>query len=174
MKLKLALLALWFASCSEQIPEENAIPSRPESPYEFESSYLDLRSRALEIGGTDGIQVMLMETGYPEAIATLVMVADGATSLYFSNGGGTIGAGEHEDVAALTQKTLRMAASHLDQMAPCTDHPLPSPGEVRFYVVTSTGIKTLVAPEDALGESRHETAPLFHQCHEVIAAILQH
>ncbi len=155
------------------------MPSKPISPYECEASYLDLRSRALEIAGTDiverrepdGILMMLMETGYPEDIATLVMVSDGATSLYFSNGGGMIGAGEHEDVAALTQKTLRMAANHMDQMVTCTDHPLPSPGEVRFYVVTRTGIKTLAAPEDALGEGRHQTAPLFHQCHEVLAAI---
>jgi len=44
------------------------------------------------------IWVVVMETGYPEAVASLVVVADGTTSLYFSNGGGIIGAGEHSSV----------------------------------------------------------------------------
>jgi hypothetical protein len=39
------------------------------------------------------ILALLMETGYPEAVATLVAVADGTSSLYFSNGGGFIGVG---------------------------------------------------------------------------------
>ncbi len=40
-----------------------------------------------------------METGYREAVATLVGVVDGTSSLYFSNGGGFIGAGSHAAVA---------------------------------------------------------------------------
>jgi hypothetical protein len=40
------------------------------------------------------ILALLMETGYPEAVATLVAVVDGTSSLYFSNGGGLLGAGE--------------------------------------------------------------------------------
>ena len=43
---------------------------------------------------------ILMETGYPEGVATLVALGDGTTSLYFGNGGGVIGAGEHDRVRA--------------------------------------------------------------------------
>ena len=46
-----------------------------------------------------GILALLMETAYQEAVATLVGVADGTTSLYFSNGGGFVGAGTHPTVA---------------------------------------------------------------------------
>lgn len=38
---------------------------------------------------------VVMETGHAEGGATLVVFAEGTTSLYFSNGGGIIGAGEH-------------------------------------------------------------------------------
>ena len=41
---------------------------------------------------------MVMETGFTEGSFTLVAIADGTTSLYFSNGGGIIGGGEHEAV----------------------------------------------------------------------------
>ena len=41
---------------------------------------------------------ILMETGYPEAVATLAVFVEGSTSLYFSSGGGIIGAGEHDSV----------------------------------------------------------------------------
>ena len=40
----------------------------------------------------------LMEMGIGDAVATLVVVADGTTSFYFSTGGGIIGAGAHETV----------------------------------------------------------------------------
>ena len=38
---------------------------------------------------------LVMETGYPEAVMTLVALGDGTVSIYFSNGGGIIGLGEH-------------------------------------------------------------------------------
>ena len=49
----------------------------------------------------------LMETGYPRAVATLVVVADGSTSLYLSNGGGTIGAGQHARVRSASAEFMR-------------------------------------------------------------------
>jgi hypothetical protein len=68
----------------------------------------DLRSMVLNLNPKDiGITkdnfphpvfALLMETGYPEGSFTLSSVADGSTSLYFSNGGGIIGGGEHENV----------------------------------------------------------------------------
>ena len=41
---------------------------------------------------------IVMETGFPDGSFTLVSLAEGTTSLYFSNGGGIIGGGEHESV----------------------------------------------------------------------------
>ena len=56
---------------------------------------------------------ILMETGYPEAVATLVVFAEGSTSVYFSGGGGVIGAGEHESVRATHSPFFAEAESQL-------------------------------------------------------------
>jgi hypothetical protein len=37
--------------------------------------------------GHERVWAVLVETGYPQAVASLITVADGTTSLYFSNGG---------------------------------------------------------------------------------------
>lgn len=48
----------------------------------------------------------VMEFQRPGAAVTLVSLADGTTSLYFSNGGGIIGAGGHPPVAKATRDFL--------------------------------------------------------------------
>ena len=114
---------------------------------------------------------VLMETGYPEAVATLVALADGTTSLYFSNGGGVIGAGEHSAVRAASETLLSTAEEHLGELAPAVGTPLPEVGRVRFYVRTFKGTVGAEAKEEDLGEGRHILSPLFHTAHSVITAV---
>jgi hypothetical protein len=70
---------------------------RDREPRPVADVYVGLRQQVLrltpdQLGNrvpTDApILALLMETAYPEAVATLVAVADGSASLYFSNGGG--------------------------------------------------------------------------------------
>ena len=139
----------------------------------------DLRAKALsarpsELGvRPSGSRVwgMLMETGYPEAVATLVTFADGSTSLYFSSGGGTIGAGEHDSVRTAAENLLRTADQFLGELAPAKDYPLPEVGRVRFYVHTFEGILAADRDEEDLGYERDPLAPVFHAGHAVISAI---
>ena len=114
---------------------------------------------------------VIMETGYPEAVATLVVLGDGTTSLYFSNGGGVIGAGEHAAVRAAGQIVLASAEQYLDGFTVTAATPLPGVGQVRFYLRTFTGTLSAEANEQDLGERRHKLSPLFHAAHSVIAAI---
>jgi hypothetical protein len=139
--------------------------------------YTDLRRQVLEvtpeqigIGGAP-IVALLMETGYPEAVATLVAVADGTTSLYFSNGGGIIGAGAHETVAAANHRWLETAAEFLPQLAAVVEPPPPAEGMTQFVAVTRGGLRGETAPETQLGEGAHPLAPLFHAGQDVITQI---
>jgi len=116
---------------------------------------------------------VLMETGYPEAVVTLVTLAEGTTSLYFSNGGGVIGAGEHASVRAAGDALLSAAEAHLAGFTPAEATPLPELGRVRFYVRTFGGTLGAEAEERALGERRHPLAPVFHAGHALIAAVRQ-
>jgi hypothetical protein len=117
------------------------------------------------------ILALLMESGYREAVATLVAVADGTTSLYFSNGGGFVGAGTHRTVAEASRSWLEAGRAFLPALSDVTEPPLPDVGLTQFVAVTPDGLRGAVAPDDDLGGNRHELSPLFHAAHEVITQI---
>lgn len=117
------------------------------------------------------ILALLMETGYPEAVATLVAVADGSTSLYFSNGGGVIGAGTHAPVAEASRRFLETGHSFLQRLSPVTGPTPPAAGDTQFVAVLAVGLRGDVAPEDELGEERHPLSPLFYAGQDVITQI---
>ena len=48
----------------------------------------------------------VMETGYPNGVASLVCLRDGTTSLYTSTGGGIIGGGAHDPVVRANHALL--------------------------------------------------------------------
>lgn len=142
--------------------------------------YEDLRRQVLRLTPDqlgDGafaeapILALLMETGYPEAVATLVAAADGTSSLYFSNGGGFIGAGSQPTVAEASRRWLEAGATALQELSVTTDPPLPDDGMTQFVAVTAEGLRGIVAPEEELGEGRHRLSPLFHAAQEVITQI---
>ena len=64
------------------------------------------------------ILALLMETGYSEAVATLVGVVDGTTSLYFSNGGGVIGAGAPQGLRCAVAAEPMIAISPKESPGP--------------------------------------------------------
>jgi hypothetical protein len=141
--------------------------------------YEGLRQQVLaltpaELGAAFGeasVLALLMETGYPEAVATLVGVADGTSSLYFSNGGGFIGAGTHSAVAEANRRWLEAAAACLSELSVITDPPLPAGGMTQLVAVTPEGLRGAVAPENDLGEGRHRLSPLFYAGQHVITQI---
>ena len=79
---------------------------------------------------------ILMEINYPVATVTLAVFAEGSTSLYFSSGGGVIGAGQHETVRETHGAFFFEAESRLGEFAIANDTPLPDTGRVRFYLRT--------------------------------------
>jgi hypothetical protein len=137
-------------------------------------TYTKLRGQALGVtaktlGVSGGVHGVLMETGYPEAVVTLVAMADGAASIYFSNGGGIIGAGEHEGPKVAALSLIAFAAHNLKGFVPTTSTPLPDPGRTRFYVPSDRGILAAEASEMDLGENRHALSPLFYSAQELIS-----
>ena len=121
--------------------------------------------------GHERVWVVLMETGYPKAVASLITVADGTTSLYFSNGGGIIGAGQHPSVRSSAERFISLVDAHVGQLTIAEDHPLPGVGRVRFYARTFTNLRTAEAAERDLGEGQHPLSPLFFAGHAVITAV---
>jgi len=114
---------------------------------------------------------ILMEFGVEKACVTLVVVADGSTSLYFSSGGGVIGAGQHDSVRQASTALLARANRTKSRARPAQDYPLPTRGQVIFYFLSYDGVLKDSAPEVELLENRDELSALFHSGHEVISAI---
>jgi len=81
----------------------------------------------------------LLETGYRKGIATLVALVDGTTSLYLSTGGGIIGVGAHDRVAAATRSFLAAAEDHLGLLSPDADSDVPAAGRVIIQALTYQG-----------------------------------
>jgi hypothetical protein len=141
--------------------------------------YTDLRSRALniteaelgELPATPHVLAVVMDTGYPEAVATLVALADGTTSLYFSNGGGMIGGGEHPRVAAATKRLVDVAARVLGVLSPASDFPLPAVGITQLVAVTAGGNASATASEEELGVGEHELSELFYAAQDVLTEL---
>jgi hypothetical protein len=154
-----------------------AADARP--AFEIAPIYRDMRSLALSINADEmpvlkgkRILAVLMETGLPDAAYTLVAAGDGTASLYFSNGGGIIGAGEHANVRPESLKLVEMAEGCLKHMEKAEVFPVATPGSTTFYVVTDAGVFAYTAKEQDLGEGRDQKlSDLFHQGHELIAAM---
>lgn len=175
---RLLLLLILLMGCNS-MNQTNQPPMPTPDPM-----YLALRERILTLNPADvgllpqqdGPQpwAVLMELGWPEGAVTLVGVADGATSLYFSNGGGIIGAGETPAVAEVTRRYVADAAAFLPQMTATEAFPLPEMGQVRFYVMTHDGAYTAEAAERALQQNDHALAPLYAMAQEVITQLRLH
>jgi hypothetical protein len=165
------------------IARANAVSDSSPSEYEIADAYLGLREIALKVKASDAgkpnagdseVLAVLMETGYPEAVVSLVAIADGTTSLYFSNGGGVIGAGAASAVSRASKELASAAQGYLSQASKAESTPLPGNGRVVFYFVTPKGTFTAEGAEEELGNNRLAFSKLFHQAHEVIAAIREH
>lgn len=119
----------------------------------------------------NGVWGLVMETGYPETVASLVALADGTVSLYFSNGGGMIGLGSHKGPQLAARALLKIAGRFTEYCDQTNKYPLPSKQEVRFYLFSENMTLTAEAGEFELSSDDHPLSPLFHLAHELISEI---
>jgi hypothetical protein len=135
--------------------------------------YLQMRGEALSIppeqlaferGRRPRVWGAIMELGLASGgVATLVVYADGTTSLYSSAGGGILGVGSQSGVRDASDAFLQ-AAQPLHaalEAVPGGELPLPAPGRVRFYLRTNAGVRTAEAGEDELKAGGHRLTALF-------------
>jgi len=105
-------------------------------------------------------------------MASVVALADGTTSMYTSTGGGTIGAGAHEAVAATTHELLATLQG-LIEMFPADERvDLPSADLVQVTVITPIGRRRASIPAAAFwGQEPSTVAELIAAIQALITAI---
>jgi len=152
-----------------------------QNKYNVAEIYTDLRNqiislsdkeKAKDFGYKEGQTIaVLMETGLEDACYTLVAVSDGTASLYFSNGGGIIGAGEYEKGARAAHDFIQFSGKFEQYFSITKKYPLPQPGKTRFYIIKSGTILTGEYNESDLGNGKLVLSPLFYKGHDLITEI---
>ncbi len=146
-------------------------------PNEQENPYHGLRKNLLTSApasikltpdNTNGVWAVLMEMGQPGAVITLVCVAEGTVSLYFSTGGGMLGIGEHDAPRAAAMNMIGQAPRFLAGATKTTSFPLPYEGMTRFYFLTFDGVLTVAVKTDELGNEQSPLSELFFLGQDVI------
>ncbi|HVB33530.1 MAG TPA: hypothetical protein VNJ52_04015 [Patescibacteria group bacterium] len=125
----------------------------------------------IDEAGEHGVWGFVLETGYPETVASLVALADGTVSLYFSNGGGMIGLGSHERLQHASRTLLETAPRFLEYCDFTTKYPLPRREHARFFLFSHDVKLSAEAKEDDLAYDAHPLSPLYHTAHELITGI---
>ncbi|MFN8017522.1 MAG: hypothetical protein U0P45_05305 [Acidimicrobiales bacterium] len=144
-------------------------------------TYLGLRQQALELppgavdaSGTAHPDVLGVVVDIPSDrdFLSLTVLADGTTSMYTSPGGGTIGAGAHQEVREAGALLLGVLQGILDQLPRTDEVSLPPAELVLVTVLTPEGRRRAGVPLDAFwGREPSGVVALIAAIHEVISAI---
>lgn len=138
----------------------------------------DLRDKVFSISPADiglspspevpNVWGVIMETGFPEGLATLVVLADGTTSLYLGHGGGGLNLGLYASVRVASARFLAAAERYHTKLEPTDSFPYPDIGRVKFYVRTFSGVLFAEEDEEELSNKDHMLADLFYAGHEIL------
>ena len=156
---------------------------------DFESPLQELRYRLMEIIEPSDLRIsptkelprvwaIIMDVPLDNTWYSLICIAEGSVSLYFGNGGGIIGAGEHESVWNATKEYLIKAEELLDKMGDYNPIKLDSIEKVTFHVFLHEGKRSDSVNEAELvvGEkyTNHYLSELYSLAQDVITEIRLH
>ena len=136
--------------------------------FNFDPNSINIENFAKETG----IYGFVMESGYSNGISSLVIIADGTVSLYFSNGGAMIGSGSNENIGEKSIELMKFISSYKDKFEISDSNPIVRKKNVRFYLLTYDGLLTKEVPQRDLGYNKHELSPVFHKTHELLSLII--
>lgn len=125
-------------------------------------------------GSTPGssIRAVVFDWELGNGSATLAAFDDGTTSLYFSSGGGVIGAGAYEAVKRAAASFREEANKVRGRFTSVSEFPLPSSGTSVFYLVTDSATLTSgPVPSADLQSQQHPLGELARRAQDVITEV---
>jgi len=115
---------------------------------------------------------IIMDMGISQATVTIASSIVGDGSMYTSTGGGVIGGIDHENVRQASIHFVEFAADFVDRMVLVTEFPLPADGNIKFYLITPSGVYTTEEVNaDVLTSGNHELSPLYLAGDDVITQL---
>jgi hypothetical protein len=128
-----------------------SVPVAP-SAESLRNQLLHATGQQMGVAPIRGVWGVVMERGYPKGTATVIALADGTASLYLSTGGSVAGGKAYPPAHAAALKLCGQAADSLAETISAHEFPSPAKGRVRFYVLTTDGVR--VAEGDLLAPAR--------------------
>jgi hypothetical protein len=148
---------------------------------EMASVYRGLRDRILTLDPSSvgvtrtpdlpNIWGVVMDWGMEKAVATIVSLADGTTSLYLSTGGGSLGAGAHPAAATASTNAIRVAESVIEDFPTASDAPIPVQGRTALTLLTFSGLRRLEADNGAFSDGSSKGSAVANAMQQVIYEI---
>lgn len=137
-------------------------------PRQADELMVELRNRVLR-GSAESFRIvpqgrvwgLVMEHVRGGHITSLVALADGNASVYGSHGSAVVGAGGKEEVGAASRQWCDLANGYLSDLLPAREFPFPKPEFVRFFALTTTGVRTAEVSERVLEKGEHRYSPMF-------------
>jgi hypothetical protein len=119
-------------------------------------------SEELATGAPDTVTAVVMDWNIGgDVVATLAAMQDGTTSLYFSKGGGILGAGSYENVREASTRFRTTAREVRNSFKPTDDFSLPGANHTRFFLVTPDAtLATISVANSVLVDREHPLAVL--------------
>ncbi len=148
----------------------------PKQPgYEISDVYRDMRDLALEASENNsviptpgGVYAFLMENAKKDFCYTLVAFSDGTLSVYYNNGGGTIGTGAWKNVNTKVKQIVNGISEYCGSLKISDEFPHPRPGQVSFHIVKVGGIWSGNFRERDLMDDTYPPSRLFQKGHEML------
>ena len=123
--------------------------------------------------GAENVFGMLMETNSPRIGFPILSISikDGTTSLYYGKGGGLMGLIKYPAVVQMTKKFVEEGEKNHKKLSSTTEYPITEKGNVRFFALTFSGVRTVEVEEKELQTGEHELSKLYTCGQEVITQI---
>ena len=138
---------------------------------ELRRMWLKGMPREINIEPMGEVLGVLFDMSMSNGSASLAMTADGSTSLYFSGGGGIIGAGGHERVQMASSRLLRSVSERLELFEPAINHELPARGYFRFFVMTKGELLFADADQESTTAGTNKMSGLFRLADDVLTEV---
>jgi hypothetical protein len=112
---------------------------------------------------------VFMETGLENVAYSLRCFKEGTISIYFTNGGGMIGIGEHENARKKSLDLIEYSTKFKKKAQKTNKRDLPTSEQTIFYFLAFDGIFILKSNTNDLENENHELYTLYMKAQDVIS-----
>ena len=119
----------------------------------------------------DEVVAVAMDWPMGEQIVTVLSSSGGDASLYTTSTFGIIGGIGHENVRKAATAFVGCAQHFLPLTSPTTDYPYPDGQSLRFYMVTPSGVRTVLFPFGAVEHADSPARALFAYGQKVVTEL---